>query len=350
MTEADFHARAQSLRARATQAISHAPSTRVRALAASIGVSEAQWVAAGCGGLKVVPLTATPQAIFRVLPTLGRVMALTRNEWCVHERKGTYENVHATGPMGLVLGPDIDLRLFFTQWSRAWAVEQEGRRSIQFFDAAGVAIHKVYLLEDTDAQAYEALVGTFTDADAPVWPEPVPYSPAVVPDTPTDQAGLRQAWLALEDTHDFFPMLKTFNVSRLGALRAAGKDLAQSVGATQVEHMLTRAAEAGIPIMCFVGNRGMIQIHSGPVATLRRTGPWFNVLDPDFNLHLDTTAIDQAWVVNKPTSDGWVTSLEVYAANGELIVQFFGARKPGTPELAAWRALLIDLCPAPLAA
>ena len=89
--------------------------------------------------------------------------------------------------------------------------------------------------------------------------------------------------------------------------------------ADAVERALESAAASGLSIMCFVGNRGMIQIHTGPVRQLRRTGPWYNVLDPKFNLHLDTTAIASSWVVNKPTSDGWVTSLELYAANGDLI-------------------------------
>jgi len=109
-------------------------------------------------------------------------------------------------------------------------------------------------------------------------------------------------------------------------------------------------AERDISLMCFVGNRGIIQIHSGPVQSLRRTGPWFNVLEPHFNLHLNTHAIHSAWVVNKPTTDGWVTSLECFSKTGEMIVQFFGARKPGQPELVQWRALLESFCPIPLAA
>jgi putative hemin transport protein len=55
-------------------------------------------------------------------------------------------------------------------------------------------------------------------------------------------------------------------------------------------------------------------------------------------------------VVNKPTSDGWVTSLELYSATGDLIAQFFGERKPGKPELAPWRELMASLCSVPLAA
>lgn len=70
---------------------------------------------------------------------------------------------------------------------------------------------------------------------------------------------------------------------------------------------------------------------------------------PTSGLELDTTRIGSAWVVNKPTTDGWVTSLEVYDVAGELIVQFFGVRKPGQPELPAWRALMNRLCATPLA-
>ena len=101
--------------------------------------------------------------------------------------------------------------------------------------------------------------------------------------------------------------------------------------------------------MCFVANQGMVQIHTGPVKRIQRTGSWLNILDPAFNLHLDVTQVASTWVVNKPSRDGWITSLELYAASGELIVQFFGARKPGYPELTGWRALLAGMCREPLA-
>ena len=102
--------------------------------------------------------------------------------------------------------------------------------------------------------------------------------------------------------------------------------------------------------MCFVGNDNMVQIHGGAIYKLLRTGPWFNILDPMFNLHLNTEAIDSVWVVNKPTVDGYVTSIEAYTQEGDIIVQFFGVRKPGVPENTQWRRLLESLCKAPLAA
>jgi putative hemin transport protein len=45
-------------------------------------------------------------------------------------------------------------------------------------------------------------------------------------------------------------------------------------------------------------------------------------------------------VVEKPTSDGIVTSLEVFDAQGGAMAMFFGARKPGQAELPGWRVIL----------
>ena len=72
-------------------------------------------------------------------------------------------------------------------------------------------------------------------------------------------------------------------------------------------------------------------------------GPWVNVLDPGFNLHLREDHIASAWVVKKPTADGLVTSLELFDAQGETIAMFFGERKPGKRESCEWRALIDNL-------
>jgi putative hemin transport protein len=106
--------------------------------------------------------------------------------------------------------------------------------------------------------------------------------------------------------------------------------------ATQVT--LEHAAAVSLPIMVFVGNRGCIEIHTGPVSKVKVMGPWLNVLDPSFNLHLRQDRVASAFVVTKPTVDGPVTSLELFDAAGENIALLFGKRKPGLPEDPAWRA------------
>ncbi len=69
-----------------------------------------------------------------------------------------------------------------------------------------------------------------------------------------------------------------------------------------------------MPIMVFVGNSGMIQIHSGSVKTIKQYGPWFNIMDPGFNLHVHEPTISRALVVRKPTREGIVSSLALYDA------------------------------------
>ena len=342
------HDRAVELRARHDELLAAEPRLRIRNAAERLGVSELELVAAGAGGLEATPLRSPPQEIFRQLGSLGRVMALTRNDHCVHERHGRYEDIRAGNTMGIVLGPDIDLRMFFTHWAHTWAVQADGRRSLQFFDSAGTALHKVYLTPESDETAFDSLMEKFAQPAAD-WPSLQPLPPAEKL-ADTAPSALRDDWLAMQDTHEFFSLLKRHGVERLAALRDVGPDLAQQVAPETAERMLGEVAQRQIPFMCFVGNHGIIQIHSGSVARLQRTGPWFNVLEPHFNLHLNTTAVDSAWVVNKPTVDGWVTSLECYTATGELIVQFFGVRKPGIPEIREWRELLQGFCPTPLAA
>lgn len=345
-TCADYQAKRDEVLKRYEALDETTKSKRARDIARALGISEAQWVATSGGPIQSVQLTGTGQSVFRKIGKLGNVMALTRNDSCVHERHGQYLDIQAEGPMGLVLGPDIDLRVFFTCWQDAFAVEEGGRKSLQFFDSEGVAIHKIYCTEHTDFNQYLELVQA--NVQSPQWPQHKPIAKKVRPDAPADVEAFRSAWLALTDTHDFFPMLAKHDVNRLGALSHAGQDLAQQVPNTTVDAMLQAAAAIDLEIMCFVGNRGMIQIHSGPVKQIVTRGPWLNVLDPLFNLHLNMDDVASTWIVEKPTEDGWVTSLEVFDQAGELIVQFFGARKSGKPELAGWRELMLSLCYTPL--
>lgn len=324
------------------------PKVRIRDAARALGTAEAALVATGCGetAIRLRPEWAD---LLKALPQVGRVMALTRNESCVHERHGRYEDVSVTGIMGLVLGPDIDLRIFLSSWKHAFAVTertaQGDRSSLQVFDAAGVAVHKIYATSETDGAAFTALIERFrADDQSPsiaLDAEPAPKTP--LPDADIDVAALRDTWSKLEDTHDFFGMLRRLKVERLQAFRLAGPDFAKPLAVTAARSVMEKASARDLPIMIFVGNRGCIQIHTGPVKRLVTTGPWLNVLDPDFNLHLREDAIVNAWLVRKPTRDGDVTSVEIFNAAGDAIAMLFGKRKPGQPEDLAWRALANDL-------
>lgn len=327
---------------------------RHRDIAAKLGVSEGELVAAHVARPDEAPdrlmkaqrlRTEWPQ-IVQALEPVGEVLALTRNESCVHEKTGTYTNASHTGQMGLVLGGAIDLRVFYRRWAHGFAIEEpieKGlQRSLQFFDASGVAIHKVFLRDTGNAAAWEALVADFADERQPAGIQVQPAEPPAPerPDADIAVPAFRQAWASMRDTHEFFGLLKKHGVTRTQALRLADPQFVQRVEPDAAPLMLNAAARDGVPIMVFVGNPGMIQIHSGAVKKIVTMGPWLNVLDEGFNLHLRADHIASAWVVGKPTSDGLVSSLELFDAGGQTIAMFFGERKPGKPELPSWRSLM----------
>jgi len=324
------------------------PNVRIRDAATAIGSTEAELVALNVG--KTVTRLREPlREVIAGAASLGRVMCLTRNDNVVHERKGRFEDVRASGPHGLVLGPDIDLRIFFSRWHTGFALAEptdHGERlSMQFFDRDGQAVFKLYATEGTDRAGWAAMVEKMRapDQDAPLVITPYPADEADRPDAEIALDALRTDWRALKDTHDFFPMLKKHKVGRVQALRLVGEEFVQPLATTSARAILESVAAAATPIMIFVGSPGCIQIHSGPVKKLMPTGPWFNVLDPDFNLHLRETAIASVYHVRKPGDGADVNSIELYDAQNRQMALIFGARKPGQPELPAWREAIAGL-------
>jgi len=334
---------------------------RHRDIAQALQVSEAALLAAHVGSfdgaaplLQATRLQADWPLLIESLEPLGTVMALTRNNTCVHEKVGVYACAsHSPQGIGLVLNGAIDLRIFYKHWAHGFAVREclaDGavQRSLQFFDAAGQATHKIFLRPESQLPAFDALVARFADVEqqpgftsGQAWREP-----AERPDAEIDCAAFHEAWASLRDTHDFFGLLQRFGLSRTQALRLADPKFVQPVPNSSAHELLSRAAQAGVPIMVFVGNDGVIQIHSGLVQKIAVRGPWVNVLDADFNLHLREDHIAKAWIVRKPTLDGLVCSLELFDAQGRTIAMMFGERKPGKAERCDWRALLESLAEA----
>lgn len=321
------------------------PHLRIRNAAVELGVSEAELLATNIGE-GVTVLKPEFKDILTEAEKLGKVMALTRNDECVHERKGTYLNGDFSSPHAqLFVGEDIDLRIFLNHWKFAFGVVEGDKKSVQFFGKDGLALHKIYLTKDSNEEAFDVIVEKFKAEDQAQAFEFEVVAPKAEEkaDSEIDVEGFQKSWTELKDTHDFFMMTRKFGVSRTQALRLAPEGFAKKIDTAKVVNVLEDASEKGLPIMIFVGNRGIIQIHTGEVKKTLWHQQWFNVMDPDFNLHLDVTKITEAWIVKKPTEDGEVTAIEVFNKEGNFIVQFFGKRKPGIPELQEWKDLVAEL-------
>ncbi|EAY29127.1 hemin-degrading factor [Microscilla marina] len=341
----------KNLKARWEELKQTQPHLRIRNAADSLKVSEAELLATRCGSDEVTRLLPAFKEILQEVESLGKVMALTRNNDVVHERKGVYANASLENPhVGLFVGEDIDLRIFFKSWDSAFAVTDtvrgKARYSLQFFAKDGEAIHKIYLTAKSNLDKYQALVTKYRHEDQSdlqavhAWDETVEEHP----DENIDVAAFQKGWINLEDTHDFFGLVRKHKLTRTQALRLApAGNYAIKVNPQAFRKVVTLAAERNTPIMVFVGNKGMIQIHTGPVKKLLDHQDWFNIMDPDFNLHVKEPHLKDVWVVRKPTKDGVVTALECFDAQGNQIVQLFGKRKPGIPELTAWQEIIAEV-------
>lgn len=324
------------------------PQLRIRDAARQIGVSEAELLVTTIGE-KTILLDGNWAELLVACKSLGKVMALTRNEGCVLEHKGTFQKIELQGEapyqVATVIGP-IEQRVFFSAWKYGFAVINDTprgtMRSFQFFDKSGEAIMKIYLQEKSNVEVFESLVSQYRHSNQS---EPLTFVPFDKPQyaKEIDMDAFTKDWENMKDTHEFFGLLRKYKVHRLDAVKWIDDKWARQVDRLSARKIVETASAQQMPIMIFAGNKGNIQIHQGKVRTIRQMGNWFNVMDPDFNMHLNEEVIASAYVVHKNTEDGLVSSLELFDHEGEMIAQFFGLRKPGLPQLPAWKELIDTL-------
>jgi putative hemin transport protein len=333
-----------ALRKKYNNFIARHPKTRQRDVATSLSINEAQLIDEQFG-VRSLRLTPDFPNLLKDLEGLGYIMNLTRNEFAVHERKGTYQNVNIHGKMGLVIAEDkkIDLRLFLSQWHFVYAVHEElmnsDRYSLQFFDKSGAAVQKIFLQSNSNVDRYCHILQHYLHEHQYA---PIEYSEKIIGEIPVgtvNAQALRNDWEAMTDVHQFVKLLRTHKITRQQAFRAIGDDYAEEFSPGELQRILMTAAESSLSIMCFVGNSGCIQIFTGTINKVKAMGPWLNILDPEFNLHLMESGITEAWLVRKPSSHGIITSLEFYADDGQQIVQFFGQRHEQKKENPLWTKL-----------
>ena len=159
-----------------------------------------------------------------------------------------------------------------------------------------------------------------------------PPKPAEKPDSSIDLKEFQQAWNELNDVHQFNRLLTEFGVSREQAMRLAPAGAVQRVAPQAVRQLLEESARQQLDIMAFLGNDAVIQIYSGKVHKVMEAGGWFNVLDPEFNLHLRDSALRSGYVIKR----AGVTSVEFFDQDGEQVVSFFGVRERGKPQPQGW--------------
>ncbi|MGO2011838.1 MAG: hemin-degrading factor [Pseudoalteromonas sp.] len=336
---------------RFSQLCEQQPNIRVADAAQQLNITEAQLIAAQTGAGVTKLDNTNIEAILKAFKKLNHVMALTRNGQVVSEISGCYEKIYCSErnntKTAIAINPGgIDLRLFISKWHSVFAVHnKEKQGSIQFFDKYGVAVHKVFTTVQTDFAAFEQLLSKFKaqqqDTQLNV------TAPAVVVDeykplAEIDIQGFRQGWESLQDVHQFPALLTKFAVSRTQGLEIAGEQWAQEVSPDCLTEVFETVREQQSELMIFVNNHAAVQIYSGTLTNLKQVGPWYNVLDDEFNLHVKNQLFSRAFVVKKPTDNGATTvhSIEFFDTQGSTVMTLFGRRTEGKVQANDW----IELC------
>ncbi|MFC0179825.1 hemin-degrading factor [Thorsellia kenyensis] len=318
-----------------------------------MGISEAELAHIRIG-FETTRLDIDAKTLLKHLTPVGKLKAITRNPYAVSEQIGTYDNLNLNGHAGLVLTPrDIDLRIFFSQWQHFFAfnetyetksLEKKVRKSIQIFNAQGQAIHKIYAIDETDIQAYDKLIEEFRIDEL----TPLEISPKITAQNNEqtqipDAAQFEQKWRDLNDVHDFYGLLKEYALSRQQAFKLVSDDLAYQISPSALNDFLLSIQKMQNEIMFFVSNPGCVQIFTGKLEKVVMMKGWLNIFNREFTLHIDIDFVKEAWITRKPTKDGIVTSLELFAEDGTQILQMYGQRTEGTPEQIIWRNQLQTL-------
>lgn len=322
------------------------PGKYARDLAALLHISEAELIDARVS-FDALRLDSDARTLLAAVAKVGEVKAITRNEFAVHEQVGEYTNQQLEGHAGLILNPRaLDLRLFLSHWQSIYALSEDTaqgiRHSLQFFDLQGTAVHKIYATAATHLEQWAALIEKYqAKSPLPLRIEPAPQTDSDKGDT----TGLDTEWRQMTDIHQFFPLLRRRQLTRQQAFRAVSDELAYQVDNGALTQILHAAAQDNNEIMIFVGNKGCVQIFTGDIAQVTPHGEWINVFNERFTLHVLASAIAESWVTRKPTRDGYVTSLELFAADGSQIAQLFGQRSEGHHEQRQWRDQIAALIP-----
>lgn len=302
-------------------------------------------------------------SVLKQLESFGELLSVVRNDHAVHEKVGVYQNLKINDNMAIMVNVGgLDMRYFIHHWQHMLAVSDTSNPdkpsySIQFFDEQGNAINKVFL-QDTSPNTlarWQAMIDEqVQEANQYVDIESAEYQHADVTPNPwqlnsltAENAGiLHEKWLGMSNIHQFHGILNNLQLDRASSYAQAPQDHAYQIAPNAIEPFFDLVKQHDCPLMTFVSSTGAVQIQTGKINHIKRLGDWINILDKDstqFTLHLNDVAIKQLWVVKRPTVDGIVTNVEAFDAYGHSIINFFGQRLEGEPELASWKAVTDSL-------
>ena len=157
-----------------------------------------------------------------------------------------------------------------------------------------------------------------------------------------DLVAIRRSWSEMRSALDLNDLLINYQASRLDLYRVIGIDYAVQIEKDAIYDILKGVIEHNIPILMSTGNQAVIQTYQGSNFQVISKGNWISIVDGESSVHLQEDLIHSAWIVNKPSMGGMLSSLELFDQSGGVVALFYGVEDEGLSQ-CKWRKLLIQI-------
>ncbi|MCS6903955.1 MAG: ChuX/HutX family heme-like substrate-binding protein [Bacteroidia bacterium] len=297
------------------------PGIRIKEAADILQVAEVELLVTRCGE-NVWRLNHNPIAILNAVAEADEVMALTRNATAVIETVGKYPEFTLEDHWLIGNNDDFHIILDSTLVHHIFGVTDSfvGKtlQAIQFFDAAGNAIHKIYFEEASQA-TYKNIIESFLSPNQEKEIECVHYAKSHKPEISEETA--YQKWQSLKNYHRFDNLEFYLGNSLLEVVSKLNEDLARKVPTDILAQLLLGIANKDISISYIVKNTGCTQLFRGPIRNVFVKDDWLNVKDPEFNLHILKTQLESGYLVHVPLMHSYRFALVFFNKAGEIALE-----------------------------
>ena len=258
------------------------PKVRIRDAAYQMKVSEAELLSTEINETVSFLLIEDMTAFIKDVLKVDKIMLLIRSDYVVHEKTIKTKNIRLEDNQIIDLDKndcsilDFNIDAFEYVFFQKKMHSNRELKSFQFFDKAGMAILKIYL-KGKD-------LGFFDEIDLKYKKT---YNYEMQSDLDINNSNLLDSKIKINLPYD------TSN----------SKTSCRDISVKSLRLILENASDMKTPIQIHALGLGTIQYHRNTVRNIVDYGPWVNVIDQKFNLHVLENGLTRASLIQYQFKD-----------------------------------------------
>lgn len=320
------------------------PAASLREWATLLNTSEGDLQASRIGQENVWPLRDAFSVLYQ-LSALQEVEVTAYNDLGSIHYRGCFstpdlclDHPRQLGIQFLTSG--LHLKLQLEHWYWGCATEQR----LDFFTRNGRRFMSLSPTTATCKTAWQELLHQHADTQASHQPlfEPAATRHREHP-MPQDLTSLELEWRNMSDPQQISALLQRHQTTYFATLCSISPKLARSVSLDSFEQLLNSACRLQLPLCISMISEGCVQ--TCKKALLKPcTGKGSLLLEwQEGQAKLDPSLFEFAFITRKPLGDSWISSLEIFGACGEMLLQVQGYNSEGRVENLALREVFSSL-------